>query len=460
MPDEVNQRKPAARGGAARRRSHLWHEFKLAVVVLVIFTGLKLWFEGTHGGHWLHAQSHLWLQSFIQPPSPDRLPVVVVDITGLKPGQFSVTNGSSVTSEFFTPRDKLELAINRIALAQPAVIAIDVDLSLETNLVPESSLALSSASLKRRALELSTQSIPVFLGVKRNDGLAPADWLGGDDYIPLAASLARPKGIVRQMPSEFEFPGHTNRLRSLSRALASAYWLRAGAAETSSSGWRPHIAWQIVVEAPVEEARDFKLRTFTVDYSPLNILLTNGPSIESVMHVDTNGMIGGTSMARLFCNKMVLLGDATPFKGADTAAVPGVEEPVPGVYVHACAAYTLVHAPLWELKPAVGLTIAFLCSLGALAFIYRACHKHAGRHRVTTIPLNIVLTLCLVVIFLAVGYGLARWLHLLWLEVFAVCLVLVVHCLFEIFFGTVNWGRLKEGPIKPLVVVKNERSHE
>ena len=51
-----------------------------------------------------------------------------------------------------------------------------------------------------------------------------------------------------------------------------------------------------------------------------------------------------------FRNKIVLLGDANPDTSADKFIVPGEHEPIPGIYIHASAIYTLSQAPLYQLS--------------------------------------------------------------------------------------------------------------
>jgi CHASE2 domain-containing sensor protein len=425
--------------GAAHRRAHLRTEFWIAVLVLVVFTALKLWLGRSSLGHTLHAQCHVWLESHIPHSSGADLPVVIVDISNLANKNYAVgwtnlpPNADAPEGLEFTDRERLQKILLQLADAHPAAIGVDIDMSFEPELIPGPELLNVTTNLFETTMSSHT---PVFFGIKRTEALPPDRWLVDLRYMKLAASLDRPVDAVFDMPSEYEFPEHLVVLKSLARAVAGTNY-----APSNPPGLLGFIARGVSVETPVEDAPNFKLKKFPVDYSALGPLMSaHTYSLKSLTNIST------------FAGKIVLLGDTSRDKGPDMASVPGHGEPVPGVYVHACAVNTLVQSPLWELKPAVGLGLATLLTLLTVILVYRICHAYAARYKVTTVPLTILLTLGLIVLLLFGGIALARWFHVLWLELLAVCVVLLVHCLFEILFGNVSWKHFKEHPIKPLVV--------
>ena len=439
--------KVARHSGAAHRRAHLWFELMLALVVLVVFVPVKHWFEHTHFGHWLEMQTHVWLQSHLHAPTSEHFPIVVVDIADLKPTAYEVTLNDEVRQEFFTPREPLRRAIGVVATAGAAGIGVDVDLSLEPELKVGPALGEETHRLFNDALARRT-NCAIYFGVKRNEGLPPETWLGGQAYIPLAASLARPKGLVREMPSIFGFPGHDTPLRSLAQALAEDRL-------AEDRPWLNHFAKKVSEIKPVKNAPDFRLSQHLVDYAPLELLISSRVSVSTVLAAITNGPAAYAKLGALFSGRLVLLGDATPFGGGDTANVPGRAEPVPGVYVHACATYTLSREPLYRLNLIPGMILATLGSFLAVTLVYAVCFRYARRHNVTTIPLTVLMTFALLGLFIVLAILLARFAHIFWLEVVAVCVVLVVHCFVEILLGTIKWERFPEGVVKSLVVASS-----
>jgi CHASE2 domain-containing sensor protein len=158
----------------------------------------------------------------------------------------------------------------------------------------------------------------------------------------------------------------------------------------------------------------------------------------------------GLSPAELsnkFKGTFVLLGDAK--YEADKASVPGRQEPVPGVFVHASAAYTLASAPLWELKEWFSLTTTALISAFVLVIIYQINSKFDRHFPIPPVALGVLHTLLWIVVFCLVAWWLATNKQIVWLEVIAVCLVLILHCFLEVLVGTIKWKRLREELVDP-----------
>jgi hypothetical protein len=422
---------------SAHRRAHLRMEFGLALVLMFVFSGIKLYVEHTAFGEWLHAQANVWLQSQLHHNSVSS-PVAVIDISSLPRTNYEATvkdlkkGPTSTIDEPFTSREALRDLLAKVAQRHPAAIGVDIDLSFEPELTPGKALHEATTNLLDAALQLGPR---VCLGIKRTEALPPQQWLLSEKYSGLAASLDRPVGPVYEMLSEYSFPTNATKLKSLARAMAGEQDISA-----LPRGWVKYIARGTTLEAPIEEIPTFRVKRFFVDYSALTEL--------QAQTITFKQLSGITDLQ----NKYVLLGDTVASRGADTAIVPGRGEPVPGVYVHACALNTLLQSPLWELRPVAGFVLGLLVSVASTTFIYRVCNKYAAKHRVTATPLSVVLTVFSIAFYIGVSVCAVKFLHVLWLEVPAVCLVLVVHCLFDAFFGNVSWKYLKQHPLKPLVV--------
>jgi len=420
-----------------RRRHHLRVHFWIGLAILLLFSGLKLGLGRTEYGHWLHVQAYYWLHSHVARSGRvgEKLPVVVVDISDLKP--VPVAGPDPQARLEFTPRDELTRLVHNLTEgplpASPAAIGLDIDLSPETN----GFVAPGSFDFFDVCLRASERGIPVVLGVRRMEAFGPEAWLGHAKYAPLAASTSRPKGMVTQMTYEYEFGSGARPLRSLSHALAHAFRARHGEAAGNRRRLLGLLTHEISVEVPIPTIEEFKVRQFYVDFSSLKALQSSGiPRMEILTNLPGK-------LADRISGKIVLIGDAS--RAEDMAMVPGEPEPVPGVFVQACATRTLVEARLLELRWWVGLGLSIILSLAALGAVHGACWKYSQRSDVTPIPLNLILTLVVVVLLLVSSVELVRRVRVMWLEVFAVCLVVFTHCALEIFFASVHWKSLKGG---------------
>ncbi len=113
---------------------------------------------------------------------------------------------------------------------------------------------------------------------------------------------------------------------------------------------------------------------YLVDYSSLD-------SLEAT-RVRTAEPAGIDAQRHLLENKVVLIGNATLGQATDTFPVSVRQEPVPGVYLHACGAYTLAIAALYELTNRGRWALDVLLSLLILAAI--TCIRLYFRTRTTS----------------------------------------------------------------------------
>jgi len=330
--------------------------------------------------------------------------------------------------------------VKRIAVGQPAAIGVDIDLSLEPELHAEEKLSNARKRLFDECLALShgNPAVPIFLGVGRNQGRSPDAWLEGAQYIPLAASLSRPGGIVSQLPASFDFADV--KMKSLSKALADSLPLEKAGPSRTLPRWLSWLSRLAASEAPLTNVPSFQMHKFYVDFSPLDALGSGALGSDKVM------ALSAEQSKTAFGDKLVLLGDAPPSGGAtDIARIVGYDRPVPGVLVHGCGALTLCN-PLREIIPWAGFTLAIIVSLAGISLIYFCCFLAARHTQVTPVPLTILMSVALIVCFLLLASLLTKNYRVLWLEVFVACAVLVTHCLADVFIASVNWTRLRRSP--------------
>lgn len=426
------------------QQEHLRTEFWLGVVLIVLFAALELFLGHLAWAEALKTDASRWLQAHLMAPkTSERLAVSIVDIQSLKPQRAKATLTNSITGKpsqqeiELTPRKTLENLIRVIASASPAAIGIDIDMSMEPELTPSAPLARDTALLMNTALKVAQSGIPVFFGVKRNESLPPAQWLGDPKYSSLAADLSRDEENVAKIPLSFQFPDHT--LPSLSGALASVPTTSLSLITESPPKFLQWISKPLSVETPLRTVPAFKVVEYLVDYSHLDRLISERVDFSMVMKTSPK------KLEDSFRGQIVLIGDATPDQTLDTVSIPGRIGQVPGVYVHACGVQTLLRAPLWEIEPWASILATILFSLMALSLVYFICSRFVSKYEVSMVPLTILLDFSLIVALLLGAWCLARWTHVIWFEVFVVCLFLLVHCLLEVFLGSIDHHRLKQG---------------
>src|SRR5919205_366029 len=355
-----------------RRGGEILRDLLKGLFFIALVLVIKLGVEHTSVGKHIHASSYDWLQSRLV---AEEVPVTVVDISDLEPKDFNI-NGLTGRA---TPREPIRKLIAAITEHQPAAIGIDIDFS------PDESgyIHPSDPEFFRFCLDMQRQrGVPIFLGIRRTMSKAPSEWLGGEEYKELAANILIPKDS-RRMLSEVQLeaePGldvpakESQPSKTMSAALADAYSHGAG---DSSKWFRPIRAAVIgglqrvgFVESVSERKLGPRLtvQEYLVDFSPLD-------SIEPIRTINPV-VLRDRSWHQRFHDKIVILGDASPDKATDTFDVPARAQPYTGVLVHACAAYTLIKAQLYEVTGSgrLGIDIIFLLSILLIITFIRLCY--------------------------------------------------------------------------------------
>jgi len=160
---------------------------------------------------------------------------------------------------------------------------------------------------------------------------------------------------------------------------------------------------------------------FLVDYSPLESLIQSSKEVyDPDADVPINVGVGG---------KIVLLGRTK--NTADMFTVPGnPEHAYPGVFLHACAAYTLLEKiPLYRLTERGRVLFDILFSLaifGPLLWSRLRRHKQ-GKEVVIGHRMPGFLSCLVAVILTFLAVWLVRWTHLMWDDFLLVAVALLAH---------------------------------
>jgi hypothetical protein len=394
--------------------------------------------EQTVFGKQLQLMSYNLLQLQL---SSEHIPVTIVDISDLEPQDFSLEGRTGRA----TPREPLREMIAAIAEQQPMAIGVDIDFSPDEN----GFVHPHDPDFFQFCLDIQEETgIPVFLGIVRTVGGSPASWLGNEKYQGLAANIIIPRDSRRMvhlitMSEELPPGGVLNQSmpsRAMSLALAAAY----GREARETSGWlrRIHafsIGW-LTRLAAIEKVSERRLgpglavEDFLVDFSPLE-------SIEPLRTINPT-ILRDASQRKRFEGKVVLLGDATLGKATDTFLVPGRQDPYPGIFLHASAAYTVIKAPLFEVtnRGRVAIDVVFALAVLVAVLSIRLYYSRT-QERVATYRLQGLFTLLVVVVALLGGVWFVRFTRVMWDDFLLALAALIFHPSMERFLGA-SWGRV------------------
>lgn len=370
-------------------------------VLALLLAGAKILSEHTSAGH----RAELYTFDVLRVVAPvgrsEELPLVVVDTSEIKEKDGQIIDLA-----------KLKDITAAVAEQRPRAIAIALVLNPKDKVIEDRNNSASPTEEQARAyydflefcLKLkSEKKVPIFLGVGEvGSGGQPRDWLGQEKYKELAATAIHSEDTSRILVW-LKAGADAERLFSLSTSLSRAYTkprLPNGiswAVETTGEGIP---AAQQHLEEGVEYAEA------PINYGKLEGIMQGKLLTNSGATVEDAG-------ARLR-HKVVLLGDGT-FEAARASEVftpPGRSEQLPGVYIHACAAYTFAREPLYEIK--LGVRLALDVCLSLLAFVGLALVRHRlGR---AASRRSAVLVYAAVAASLLAGVILVYWLGLLWMD--------------------------------------------
>lgn len=330
----------------------------LLITALLLFA--KWCAEHTALYQGMQRASYGWLQSKLRPPCRrSDLPVIVLDIRDLE------YTTIEVQGEKFplTPRKPLMELIETVVAQKPKVIGVDIDFSPNKFGYGDP----DDPKHFRRLLELRQQTgVPIFLGINRSQAKRRQVWLGSPEFESLAANIDNPDDN-RKM---FEWTGATGAEvseagASVEKGLTMCKALKNAVSPTENQPSKV-ASWVVSQVSEGQTERGLSAGEFLVDFSALDALRdTRLKTINPAVVKDQGWTLAG---------KAVLIGDGTLYEARDSVIVPLPAEkaPVPGIYQHASAAYTLIKAPLYELTVLARLLADFLLALVVLISVISA----------------------------------------------------------------------------------------
>lgn len=396
-------------------------------LITALLVSLKILAEHTPAGHRVELFTFEALRSTLPSlGSAGELPVAVVDTSDMqgKDGQLI---------------DLAQLKEITAAIVEQHPRAIAIDLVLNPKDISAASQDNTSEPTAQQVqdyykfldfcLEVEAKhKVPIFIAVGVMSAGQPKDWLGQEKYKELAATAFINKEDAARMPVWLKAGPAAEKLYSLSASLSYAYTkprlpdAMSWAIDTTEEGLP---GTRRYLEEDIEYA-DALINFGKLDAVRQNKLLT----------------ISGTSVkesGEKFRDKMVLLGDGALEKTMDVFVLPGQREPVPGVYIHACAAHTFAREPLYEMNQTARLVVdACLCLLvfgGRAVARYR--HLDADGAVRADRPRGALGYVAGAAILMA-AVGVVYWLGLLWLDFLLVAIAVWLHTKFEKLLGRLS----------------------
>jgi hypothetical protein len=396
------------------RGREIWISFWMSVAITFTLLGVKWLVEKkTDIGRQIESMSYDLLQLHLS--AAKELPVVVLDISGIQ-----MRPGLGAQPELLTDREPLRKIVESLAARQgenaPLAIGLDVDFSPDSNryAYPDDP-ALFDYFLTEN------KTIPIRVGVNRSLALGPQMWLRDPKYIDLASCVVVPNPEKGQsswyMPESLvvTYPGPTysgvdEHCPAMGVALANAV----------VPDVPPVLGWFAETFRQKNDDKRILKSEFLVDYSPLERLSSSSKeAYDPAADVPINVGVGG---------KIVLLGrtkDTT-----DMFTVPGrPERPYAGVFLHACAAYTLLRRPLYRLTEPGRIAFDILFSLAIFGSILwsRLSRHNQGKEVVVGHRVPGLLGLLVALVLVVAAISLVRVTRLMWDDFILVAIVLVAH---------------------------------
>lgn len=387
----------------------------IAVVVIVLLVA-----ETIPQVHAAVEYSYDWLQGRLTPVEAARRDVVVVDISNLQPRR----NPSDPQAEPYTSRNELIPIIRAIVAHQPAAIGIDIDFSL----TPDGEyFTKEDPGFLDFLLDQKHKQKKLFVGVASGLEKGPSKWLGNEKYKDLAAHILRPKaegfGPNPLMGEVFSLPPISSRTEEAWELPSLAYAVAGGPPEPPR-----FLSW--AVERKIEhEIEGVGFRQFLVDFSPIDSFAE-----AAIVAQDARDVRDATT----FKDRIVIVGRGSKglFKASttDTFTVPGHrQQAYPGMMLHACAAYTLHGATLWQFKKPARLLLDVFFSAVVLGIVALVALYYSSRveQDVSLHRLSRWLTFVMALAVIVLGHMFASRARIIWPDYVIVAGGLMLHSALE-----------------------------
>jgi|GEM_PF-1173076 CHASE2 domain. len=416
-PDVQKEQVPAPKKASADKsigksiKKIFWSGILITLLMVLVKWGLE------HTSLYQGGQraAYEWLQARLSPPHRrNDLPVMIVDIRDLE----YMTKEIEGEKYSVTPREKLIPLIEEVAAQQPKVIALDIDFSPHKIgfLDP-----LDPIYFRKFAALSQVYQVPIFLGVHRSRNRPREFWLGDPEFESLGANVENPDDN-RKMYEWTSDAGGRKQL-TLCNALASVF-------PPEAKTRRRFPAWAVRQISETQKENGRKAGEFLVDFSALGTLEDTRLKTTKREVVKDQGWT--------LRDKAVLIGDGSLYDARDSVIIPmqGQTKPVPGIYLQAAAAYTLITSPIYEVTAPgrflldFGLALIVLGGVIVVRILLRSSGSSFAQLSVTYF--FIVLVTVVVVI---VGILLVHITHVLWDDFFFVLLGLWFHPIVELILS-------------------------
>jgi CHASE2 domain-containing sensor protein len=423
------------------KRKRIRKDFFVGVIVAIILLLIKSQLEKTPFIEQIELLGYNQLQWQLSSRfNADDFPIQIVDISDL------VAMPTPGAATPVTPRDRLFDLLKGIADQKPLVIGVDIDFSPNGFGYRD---PVNDPKFFADVIGLWKDPAPkLFLGVADVCKTPHKEWLP-DEYNKLAACIVVPNGDDRKMLKWIKI-GASEQGPMMCAALAGER-ARSG----SKAWWWP--SWALKASRVKELSDGASAEAFLVDYSPVKTLEHDKLSTISGQSAKEEG--------RRFKGKIVLVGDATVSKASagDMFPIPGRPWDIyPGIYVHACAAYTLIRDPLYELTSCGRIVLDLLLAMGvigsvaAIRMFYARTHWTVATHRLMSVFTGIV---AIAVLF--GGLALVRFAGILWDDFLVVLIVLLLHPKIEKYTAAfIEWA-LKTMPAawRRFIFIREGKTH-
>ncbi|HEV7643517.1 MAG TPA: CHASE2 domain-containing protein [Pyrinomonadaceae bacterium] len=406
----------------------------LSIGITLVLTGAKILIEQTPIGLKLELLTFETLQSVLSNFNPNEtLPVVVVDISEIQ--------GSG---EQVIDLDKLKDVLDDVIDKGPRAIAIDVVLTPEDEDFEKPGQKKENKAeafkkyfdfLDHCVQKKKEKDVPIFVSVGYRSIEGPAEWLRGIQYRELAATTIIRRTDTSRIPIWIKGDSQEDKLSSISELLASAY---------TTPRLPKGISW--VIEKTEDDLPGTQTQLgegMEYAYAPVNY-----SKLEAIREtrISTAGGDSVKESGNKLRYKMVIIGDGVLEKAVDPYTVPGRSESVPGVYLHASAAYTFAREQMYEFNFGARIILDFILSFivfGGVALVRYKRLADASDAPVKNWQSWLFYSVEGAILVLAFLF--AYWLGLLWLDFMLVAIVLALHPFVE---GLVLRVFVKTGKLK------------
>jgi CHASE2 domain-containing sensor protein len=387
------------------------------VTTIAALIGLKTLFELTPWGEFVDDKTYTTLLSrFSARGTTTRPDVLVIDISAI-----AREPRKNRSNDMITPRGPIQDLIAVLTELHPKAVGVDVDFSPDNQLIDPDDPKFFQWCFER----MRQTGVRIFLGVLRSAITQDKEWLSDGRYYRLAGFIGvdnspRWREHWPDRATYWLMAGNDQPLRSMSAALAG---IDLDQLMHENARWR----WLNWAMKP----------TSIIDFAPVTRIKEDALYAETP--VDANYFRKQADKIR---NRIVLLGDikpenCDPKEEDDCFYVTGIKTPVHGVFLHACAAMTILHGtPIYELTfvgrilaDAILAIVVLIAVQGAIWFRSRL---HLPIGRLEHIVKDIIFTSALIATVVIVALICVGYTSVLWTDFIVVCLVLFVQLIIDI----------------------------